>query len=116
MVQRSEDNSNEVDVKELQLPRPSPVEESATLDIVANIALLEGTDRTRWKIAFFEVSVANARAKIVVFCTKLKCSLLGILLVVFWSIFDNLTNFRIFVEVELTIGDCNAKREVDLET
>lgn len=54
MVQRSEEDSSEGDVEEPLLAlRPSPVETSAALDLVANITMFEDADMPTWEFVFF---------------------------------------------------------------
>lgn len=74
MVQCSEDGSSEGDVEE----RPSTAEASAALAVLANIALLEGADKTTWKLCFFKASTGIVAAKIIIFL-ELKCSFVGVL-------------------------------------
>lgn len=76
------------------------------LDIFASIAMLKDVDGTRSKFVFFEASVGNAAARIIVFFLELKCCFDGILLVVFWTIFVKSTNLRITVKIDLMSWHC----------
>lgn len=86
------DNSSESDVEESP-PRPSPVEESAALDTLANFAVLEDTDKTMCTFVFAKRVLGIRQPKISSFFPKIKCSFVGLLLVVFF------TDFRQFVSI-----------------
>lgn len=73
----------------------SPAWAFTVLNVLVNFTLFWERWRKDMEIYFCEVSVENAAAKNVAFYLKIKCSLAGVLLVVFWLLFVNSTNFRI---------------------
>lgn len=101
VVQCPEDDSSEDDATPKSHHRSHSLWRHPLLDIFASIAMFKDVDGTMSKFGFFEASVGNAAARIIVFFLELKCCFDGILLVVFWTIFVKSTNLRITVKIDL---------------
>lgn len=77
------------------------------LDALAKFAMFEDADTTMRKFVSTELLLKMQQPEISLFLLKRKRSLVGLLLVVFWPIFVNSTDFRIPLVVELTSFDCS---------